>query len=80
MTELVLADLQSVESRLPKLQKEARANPKIQPAVTTLERIKTVLDTGKPLWSDQELQSIYLEQLHDLQLLTAKPILYFIQY
>lgn len=76
VTELVLADLQSVESRLPKLQKESRANPKIVPAVTTLEKIKTLLDTGKPLWSDQELQNTYLEQLHDLQLLTAKPILY----
>jgi hypothetical protein len=76
VTELVLADLQSVESRLPKLQKEARANPKLQPAATTLERIISLLDRGKPLWSDQELLQLYTEQLNDLQLLTAKPILY----
>lgn len=77
-TELVLADLQTVENRLPRLQKEARANPKLRTEVDTLEKIKTLLDSGKPLFS--ELAAIPKESLRwlkkELQLLTLKPIIY----
>ncbi|HSX31580.1 MAG TPA: redox-regulated ATPase YchF [Candidatus Saccharimonadales bacterium] len=72
-TELVLADLQTVNKRLPKLEKESRANPKLQPEYQTLQRVHDLLDSGKPAWSDQ---SIELEHLYDLFLLTAKPVIY----
>jgi GTP-binding protein YchF len=72
-TELILADLQTVEKRLPKIEKESRANPKLQPIVQTYQHIKALLDSDKPLWSDQ---SINREHIADLQLLTAKPIIY----
>lgn len=75
-TELVLADLQTVENRLPKLEKEAKANPKLQPVFDILNKIVAQLNTGTPLWKDQELLSQYQEHLSDLQLMTAKPILY----
>ena len=76
ITELVLADLQTVEKRLPRVAKEARANPKLKPAADTLESIKSLLDTGSPLWKDVDLLDAYREHLSDLQLMTAKPILY----
>lgn len=72
-TELVLADLQTVTNRLGKFEKEARANPKLQPIADTLARTKSLLDSGKGAWDDP---SIDREHIADLQLLTAKPIIY----
>lgn len=74
-TELVLADLQTVEKRLPILQKEARANPKLQPESTALEEIKQTLDGGTPLFASGQ-QTADSGQLQQLQLLTAKPTIY----
>lgn len=72
-TELVLADLQTVEKRLPKLEKEARANPKLKPELDTLTRARDLLNDNKPLSSVDDLD---LAQLQDLHLLTAKPVIY----
>ncbi len=72
-TELVLADLQTVEKRLPKLEKEAKANPKLKPQVDTLIRARELLNDNKPLSSVDDLD---LEHLSDLFLLTAKPVIY----
>lgn len=79
-TELVLADLQTVEKRLPRLEKEARANPKLQPALTMLKDINAILDAGTPLSRHPELLGDERPEIKELftslQLLTAKPILY----
>ena len=75
-TELVLADLQTVEKRLPRLEKEMRANPKLKPLLDTCVSVKTQLENGAPLWQQPALLKDYREQLGDMQLLTAKPILY----
>lgn len=73
-TELVLADLQTVEKRLPRLHKESRANPKLQPLYQQLEQIHACLDSGKPVYGN--LDAEVLEGLEDLQLLTMKPVIY----
>lgn len=75
-TELVLADLQTVQRHLPKLQKEAKANPKLKPMVDGLELIKQSLDTDTPLFATPQLVTTNYELLKDLQLLTAKPVIY----
>lgn len=72
-TELVLADLQTVDKRLPKLEKEARANPKLKPLVESYQQVKALLDSGQPLWADDTIDR---QHIADLQLLTAKPIIY----
>ncbi len=72
-TELVLADLQTVEKRLPKLEKEAKANPKLKPELETLQRACQLLNDNQPLSSVNDLA---LEHLQDLHLLTAKPVIY----
>jgi len=74
-TELVLADLQTVTNRLPKTEKEAKANPKLKPMVEALEQAKTLLDDGTPLFANSQLTA-NSPQLQQLQLLTAKPIIY----
>jgi len=75
-TELVLADLQTVQKRLPRLDKEVRANPKIKPLLDTCTSIAQQLENSAPLWKNPELLQAYNEQLSDMQLLTAKPVLY----
>jgi GTP-binding protein YchF len=74
-TELVLADLQTVTKRLPRLEKEARTNAKLAPQVTVLQRIQAHLDAGKPIFADTDLLEQSTE-FSDLFLLTAKPIIY----
>lgn len=74
-TELVLADLQTVERRLPRLQKEARANPKLKVEADKLQAINDHLNSGQPLWDKPELLEND-ELLRELQLLTAKPVIY----
>lgn len=72
-TELVLADLQTVENRLPKVEKEAKANPKLKPVLDTLNRVRQLLDSGIPLSSSSEID---LSLIGDLFLLSAKPVIY----
>lgn len=73
-TELVLADLQTVEKRLPRLEKEVRANPKLKPLHERLVKLKDTLDSGKP--ANTAFSAEELEGLEDLQLLTMKPVIY----
>lgn len=77
-TELVLADLQTVEKRLPRVQKESRANPKLKPEADFLELVKNTLDEGKPLYTDASILEHKLADWlrKELQLLTLKPIVY----
>jgi GTP-binding protein YchF len=72
-TELILADLQTVNKRLPHLEKEARADVKLQPVVQLLQRVKAGLDDGKVAGSF--LNAEELAAIADLQLLSAKPFI-----
>jgi GTP-binding protein YchF len=72
-TELILADLQSIDNKLPKLVKEAKAKPAIRSQISYLESLKTTLEAGRPLSS---LDTLDREQIVELQLLTAKPVIY----
>lgn len=72
-TELVLADLQTIEKRLPIIHKEAKANPKLKPIADTYQQARDVLDAGTPLSAAPEID---ISHLQDLQLLTTKPVLY----
>jgi GTP-binding protein YchF len=77
-TELVLADLQTIDKRLPRIQKEARANTKLQPLVNELLDIKQILDSGTPLFFavSGKQQALSEELQGELQLLTMKPVIY----
>jgi GTP-binding protein YchF len=75
-TELVLADLQTVNNRLPRLEKETKANPRLQPMVDELSNAKNKLDSGTPLWIDNGELSASDWLRRELQLLTLKPVIY----
>lgn len=72
-TELILADLQTIDNRLPKLAKEAKAKPALRETASYLESLKRHLETGTPL---SALPSLDDELIADLHLLTAKPVIY----
>jgi GTP-binding protein YchF len=72
-TELVLADLQTVTKRLPRTEKEAKSNPKLKPIFDTFVRVQKLLNDGTPL---SKVSDIDPEHIADLQLLTAKPVIY----
>lgn len=77
-TELVLADLQSVEKRLPVIEKEVKANPKVKPLAGILTAAKSALDNDIPLfkiaheWNPEDVEWLQKE----LQLLTLKQVIY----
>lgn len=73
-TELVLADIQTVEKRLPRVEKEARANPKLKPLSDKLQAMSQKLNEGIPLHSVYSAEDF--EGLEDLQLITMKPVIY----
>lgn len=74
-TELVLADLQTLEKRLPRIDKEVRANPKLRPLADEMTSVKKILDEGTPLFASKDL-AVSDELRKELQLLTLKPIIY----
>ncbi len=75
-TELILADLGTVDSRLVKLTKEARKQPDLLPAVRAAEQAREILDSGRTIASAAAAGEVDLELLADLHLLSAKPFLY----
>ncbi|NJP42547.1 redox-regulated ATPase YchF [Actinacidiphila epipremni] len=76
-TELILADLQTIEKVLPRLQKEARIKKDTAPKVAAVEEAQAILERGDTLFSQGLVQgSERAALLHDLHLLTAKPFLY----
>lgn len=72
-TELILADLQTIDNRLTRLQKEGKANPKMRDTANYIEQLKRHLQQGTPL---HKLPSLDEEAIADLHLLTAKPVMY----
>ncbi|WP_298178666.1 redox-regulated ATPase YchF [Saccharomonospora sp.] len=73
-TELILADLQTLEKALPRLEKEARTKKEKRPEFENTQRAKEILDSGRTLFSAQN--EVDLDGLRELSLLTAKPFLY----
>lgn len=72
-TELILADIQTIENRLPKLQKESKAKPSARADLDYLQSLVKELEAGVPL---SRLPSLDTEKISDLHLLTAKPVIY----
>ncbi|HEX7368156.1 MAG TPA: redox-regulated ATPase YchF [Candidatus Saccharimonadales bacterium] len=77
-TELVLADLQTIDRRLPRLVKEAKATPALKAQLDMLEMARQTLDAGTPLFAAADTwkpeDAAWLKR--ELQLLTLKPIIY----
>lgn len=71
-TELILADIQTLEKALPRLEKEARIKKDSQPKLAAWQEALEVLNGGKGVYA----AGLDLEPLRELFLLTAKPFIY----
>ncbi len=75
-TELILADLQTLEKAIPRLQKESRTNKDRRSALDAAEAAFKLLDGGTTLYAGASGAGIDPKDLRELHLLTAKPFLY----
>ena len=71
-TELQLADLQTIEKAIPRIEKEARQDKSRAVVLAALKEAEAVLAAGKVLYGSK----VDLAALKELGLLTAKPFLY----
>jgi GTP-binding protein YchF len=71
-TELILADLQTLEKAIPRLEKEARNNKERKPLHEAAVAAEAVLNSGKTLFA----AGVDAAQLRELNLMTTKPFLY----
>jgi GTP-binding protein YchF len=71
-TELLLADLQTLEKAIPRLEKEMRKDKERAPLHAAAVEAQKVLDSGRTLFS----AGVDAEQLRELGLMTTKPFLY----
>jgi len=74
-TELILADLETVEKRLERTRKMARTDKSLTAEIDLLERVYALLSDGKSARA-LELSQGEDKLLESFQLLTAKPIIY----
>jgi ribosome-binding ATPase len=77
-TELMLADLQTLEKAVPRAAKEAKfaKDPARRRAAEAAAAAQEVLDSGTTLFAGAAAAGIDLADVRDLQLLTAKPFVY----
>jgi GTP-binding protein YchF len=75
-TELILADLQTIEKALPRLQKEAKVRKDRAPVAAAAEAAFKLLNDGVTLYQGATGAGIDTDALSELHLLTTKPFLY----
>ncbi len=71
-TELILADIQTIDKALPRLEKEARMDKSKAAELEAIKAARAVLDEGRTVFA----AGLDPEPLRELHLLTAKPFLY----
>lgn len=74
--ELALADLETIDRRLPKLEKEATVDRTLGVKVDTLQAVREVVAAGEMVSRNPDLAERYRAHLEDLHLLTAKAVIY----
>ncbi|MBY6684170.1 redox-regulated ATPase YchF [Rhodococcus sp. BP-149] len=73
-TELIIADMQTLEKAIPRLEKEVRTQKDRAPMVAAAKEAQTILDSGTTLYSVKN--TFDASSLRELNLLTTKPFLY----
>ncbi len=74
-TELVLADLGTIERALPRLEKEAKRDKSVPAKIAVMNRLQEWMDQGHRA-AKMEMTPEERELIRDLHLLTMKPMLY----
>lgn len=74
-TELAIADLETIDRRLPRLRKESTVDRELKPRVELLEKLRAVVASGEMVSMHAGLMDRGAD-FADLHLLTAKPVIY----
>lgn len=75
-TELIIADLQTVEKAIPRIEKEVKGKKRTQAELDALKAAQAVLERGDTIFTGVQKDGLELEHLRELNLLTAKPFIY----
>jgi GTP-binding protein YchF len=75
-TELILADIQTIDKALPRLEKEAKVRKDRAPMLAAVTAARELLDGGTTVSAGAAGAGIDVAELRELHLLTAKPFLY----
>ena len=75
-TELILADLQTLENARPRIEKEVKRKTVEPDVLTAMDQSKELLEGGTTLFQGAQKAGIDVDQLKELQLMTAKPFIY----
>jgi len=75
--ELILADLETVDKRLRKAASQAKSgDKKVKAQAVFLEKLRDLLDSGKPARKIGDMSELEAELFEELCLLSSKPVLY----
>ena len=75
-TELILADLQTLENARPRIEKEVKRKTVEPDVLEAMDQAKELLEGGTTLFQGAQKAGIDVDQLKELQLMTAKPFIY----
>ena len=75
-TELLLADLQTLDKALPRLEKEAKVRKERAAAFNAAKAARDLINDGTTVYAGAAKAGIDVAELRELHLLTAKPFLY----
>ncbi|MEO4039343.1 redox-regulated ATPase YchF [Micrococcaceae bacterium Sec6.3] len=75
-TELIIADMQTVEKAIPRVEKEVKGKKRTQAELDALKAAQAVLERGDTIFKAITTDKLEMEHLRELNLLTAKPFIY----
>src|SRR3954466_1571860 len=75
-TELILADLQTIEKAIPRIEKEVKIKKRDAAELAAILAAQAVLERGDTIYSSIKSDKLEMEHLKELGLLTAKPFIY----
>jgi hypothetical protein len=75
-TELILADMQTLERAIPRVEKEVKGKKTDKEVLDAMQAAQSVLERGDTIFSSIDSDKLEMEHLQELNLLTAKPFIY----
>jgi ribosome-binding ATPase len=75
-TELILADMQTVEKAIPRIEKAVKLKQREAAELNAIKDAQKVLERGDTIFSSIKSDKLEMEHLKELSLLTAKPFIY----
>lgn len=75
-TELILADLQTLEKAIPRVEKEVKIKKREPAQLAAMIAAQSVLERGDTIFASVAEDKLEMEHLRELSLLTAKPFIY----